>query len=160
MLVRRDLGRSSSPSSWATQKRVSYEVGTGYLRLYPDWPWKCPRIKTAQPLRAAWSTAWLSSWWKSVSLYPVWISVVSIYAHCLLSCWHTPLWKACFHLLDDLLGFRRLLLGVCPTPSLLLCRLNKFHSLSLSSQGKYSSPLTVLVALSRICSSLSISFLH
>lgn len=40
--------------------------------------------------------------WKCFPLYPVWISLFSIFACCLLSSHHAPVWRVCLHPLGGL----------------------------------------------------------
>lgn len=85
----RDLRRSLVKPP--AQSRVSCEMGLGCSRLYAVPSCKPLRMEAEQPLCATYSTAWISSWWKSFSLYLVWISLVPTYAHCVSSSCHALL---------------------------------------------------------------------
>lgn len=106
--------------------------------LYQVKSWKPPRMGTAQmvwglvPLRGGpEGEIWFS-------LYPVWTSFVSIYAHCLLSSCHAWLSRTGLHLLSDLAVVTGGLLLEPPKLSLLHAEQPSSHS--LFTQGPGSNP--------------------
>ena len=116
------------------QSRVSCGITPGCSGLFIN-SWKRARTDTSQRQR---HHNLSGQWWKCFPLYPVWIPF-SIFAWCLLSSRHAPLWRVWVHLLGDLLTCT----GGPPGPSsppraASSPRLNKPLFSILSSQGKCS----------------------
>lgn len=60
-------------SAASCSRQGSCWTRTGWSGLYPAGSFTFPGLEAAQPLWATCSTASLSLWWQSISLYSVWI---------------------------------------------------------------------------------------
>lgn len=91
-IIQKGRGLRRSLVQCHAQSRISYEVRPGCSKFYSASPWKPPRMEMAEPLWATYCSVWLSSYRKRFSLHAV--TIISVYAYCLSSSSHAPLWKA------------------------------------------------------------------
>lgn len=91
--LRRSLVKPSA------QSRVCCEMAVGCSRLYPVPSYKSVRMETEQPLGQCIPLLDSLHGEKAFSLYLVWISLVSTYAHCVSSSCYRLLWRACWRIL-------------------------------------------------------------
>lgn len=120
------------------QTQVTCEIRPNCSALFSRVLQTC-KTETAELLWATTSTAWLNH--VEEVLHPVWTFFTPTYDHWLLSSHHTAQKRALLHLLE---GTSRLLLR-SPWSLLFSCQTNS--ALSLSSQDKCSSSLTLLLVL-------------
>lgn len=120
---------SSSTHCWKHGQLIIRWSSPG---LYPIRPWNHPKMETVQLL---WATYLDCSRGEEVFLYIMWTALLSVYASCVSSSHHTPLWRGWLCLLNsfhvDVLGDPEVTF---------FSGVNKPWSLKFFSQGKLSSP--------------------
>lgn len=79
---------ASSPASCSKLGQLR----PGCSRFYSVRSWTPPSMETAQPLCAAPSTAWLTTWKKGFPLFLTWTFCISNSECCSLFSHHAPLW--------------------------------------------------------------------